>query len=173
MGLQSTVFYVAISWFPAILRDHGFSASAAGWLLTLYQAAALLAGLAVPTLIRRFKDQRGLAFCAGILGGLSVLGILIAPEHALYWMTLLGCASGPSLILALSFMGLRARTQESAAALSLMAQGIGYLIAALGPVVFGLVHDYTGGWKIGLAGVIAVTVAQGLSGLGAGRLVKV
>jgi CP family cyanate transporter-like MFS transporter len=173
MGLQSTVFYVAISWFPAILRDHGFSASAAGWLLTLYQVAALLAGLAVPTLIRRFKDQRGLAFCAGILGGLSVLGILIAPEQALIWMTLLGCASGPSLILALSFMGLRARTQESAAALSLMAQGIGYLIAACGPVLFGLIHDHTGGWKLALAGVIAVTVAQGLSGLGAGRLVKV
>jgi CP family cyanate transporter-like MFS transporter len=173
MGLQSTVFYVAISWFPAILRDHGFSASAAGWLLTLYQAAALLAGLAVPTLIRRFRDQRGLAFCASILGGLSVLGILIAPEHALFWMTLLGCASGPSLILALSFMGLRARTQESAAALSLMAQGIGYLVAAFGPVVFGLVHDHTGGWQIGLMGVIAVTVAQGLSGLGAGRGVKV
>jgi len=47
MGLQSTIFYVAISWFPAILRDHGFSATAAGWLLTLYQAAALIAGLAV------------------------------------------------------------------------------------------------------------------------------
>ena len=173
MGLQSTVFYVAISWFPAILRGHGFSASAAGWLLTLYQVAALLAGLAVPMLIRRFKDQRGLAFCASVLGGLSVLGILIAPDHAVFWMTLLGCASGPSLILALSFMGLRARTQQSAAALSLMAQGVGYLIAAFGPVVFGLLHDHTGGWTIGLVAVIAVTVMQGLCGLGAGRLLKV
>jgi MFS transporter, CP family, cyanate transporter len=173
MGLQSTVFYVAISWFPAILRDHGFSASAAGWLLTLYQAAALLAGLAVPMLIRRFKDQRGLAFCTSILGGLSVLGILVAPEQAMFWMALLGAASGPSLILALTFMGLRARTPESAAALSLMAQGVGYLIAAFGPVVFGLIHDHTGGWTIGLAGVVAVTLVQGLCGLGAGRLVKV
>jgi CP family cyanate transporter-like MFS transporter len=173
MGLQSTIFYITISWFPAILRDHGFSASAAGWLLTLYQVAALLAGLAVPMLIRRFHDQRGLAFWVGALGGLSVLGILIAPEHAIFWMTLLGCASGPSLILALSFMGLRARTQDSAAALSLMAQGVGYLIAACGPVVFGLVHDHTGGWTTGLAVVIAITAAQALCGLGAGRLVKV
>lgn len=173
MGFQSTVFYVAISWFPAILRDHGFSAAAAGWLLTLYQVAALLAGLAVPILLRHFKDQRGLAFGVSALHGLSILGILIAPEHALFWMTLLGCASGPSLILALSFMGLRARTQESAASLSLMAQGVGYLIAASGPVVFGLIHDYTGGWTLGLAGVIGVAVAQGLCGLGAGRLVKV
>jgi CP family cyanate transporter-like MFS transporter len=70
-------------------------------------------------------------------------------------------------------MGLRARTQESAAALSLMAQGIGYLIAAFGPVVFGLIHDRTGGWTIGLTGVVAVTVAQALFGMGAGRRVKV
>jgi CP family cyanate transporter-like MFS transporter len=173
MGLQSTVFYVSISWFPTFLREYGFSAAAAGWLMTLYQAAALITGLAVPMMIRRFKDQRALAFCASTLAALAVLGILMAPEQAALWMTLLGAASGPSLILALSFMGLRARTQESAAALSLMAQGVGYLIAAVGPVAFGLVHDHTGGWTIGLIGVIAIAVIQGLCGLGAGRLVKV
>lgn len=173
MGLQSTVFYVAISWFPAFLREHGFSAAATGWLLTLYQAAALVAGLAVPMMIRRFKDQRALAFCTSTVAAVAVLGLLMTPERAILWMSLLGVASGPSLILALSFMGLRARTQESAAALSLMAQGIGYLIAAVGPVAFGLVHDHTGGWTIGLIGIVAVAVLQGLCGLGAGRLVKI
>jgi CP family cyanate transporter-like MFS transporter len=173
MGLQSTLFYIAVSWFPAILRDQGFSATAAGWLLTLYQVAALIAGLAVPPLIRRFKDQRGLTLGISALNALGVLGILIAPRHAVAWMVLLGCGSGPSLILALSFMGLRARTQESAAALSLMAQGIGYLIAAIGPVVFGLIHDHTGGWVVALLGVVAIAAFQGLCGLGAGRTVKV
>jgi MFS transporter, CP family, cyanate transporter len=173
MGLQSTLFYIAISWFPAILRDAGFSATAGGWLLTLYQVAALLAGLAVPPLMRRFKDQRGLALGIAALSALGVLGILIAPRHAIAWMVLLGCGSGPSLILALSFMGLRARTQESAAALSLMAQGIGYLIAALGPVVFGLIHDHTGGWTIALLSVVAIAALQGLCGMGAGRTIKV
>jgi len=173
MGLQSTIFYVAISWFPAFLHEHGFSAAATGWLLTLYQAAALLAGLAVPAMIRRFKDQRALAFCTSSLAAVAVLGILMTPEQAILWMTLLGVASGPSLILVLSFMGLRARTQESAAALSLMAQGIGYLIAAAGPVAFGLVHDHTGGWTAGLLGVVAVAILQGICGFGAGRLVKV
>jgi CP family cyanate transporter-like MFS transporter len=173
MGLQSTVFYVAVSWFPAILRDNGFSAAAAGWLLTVYQVAALLAGLAIPGLIRRFRDQRGLAFCTSALAGLGVLGILVAPRYATVWMVVMGCGSGPSLILALSFMGLRAQSQQSAAALSLMAQGVGYLIAAFGPVVFGLVHDATTGWATALIAVIGVSLAQGLCGMGAGRTVKV
>ncbi len=173
MGFQSTVFYIAVSWYPAILRDAGFSAAAAGWELTIYQVAALVAGLAIPALIRRFKDQRVLAFSTAALSGLGVLGILLAPAYATVWMIVLGCGSGPSLILALSFMGLRARTQESAGALSLMAQGIGYLVAACGPVVFGLAHDYTGGWTIALLGMVGVALIQGLCGLGAGRALKV
>lgn len=173
MGLQSTLFYIAISWFPAILTENGFSPAAAGWLLTLYQAAALIAGLAVPWLIRQFKDQRGLAFGTSFLATLGTLGILIAPEGATAWMILLGCGSGPSLILALSFMGLRAHDQQTAAALSLMAQSIGYLVAALGPILFGLVHDLTGGWTAALFGAAAITVIQGLCGIGAGRATKI
>ena len=172
MGLQSTLFYVSISWFPAILRENGFSAVDAGWLLTVFQAAALLAGLAVPHLVRRFKDQRGLAVFTSSLSMLGTLGLLLAPRGALAWMVLLGCGAGPSLLLALSFMGLRAKTQETAAALSVMAQGLGYFVAALGPIVFGIIHDHTGGWTLALLAVVAMTILQGLFGLGAGRNTK-
>lgn len=173
MGLQSTVFYIAINWFPVILLEAGFSAAAAGWLLTLYQAAALLAGLAVPHLIRRFRDQRGLALTLGLLTMLAILGILALPGLAMLWVIVLGCGSGPALILALSFMGLRAKNHESAATLSLLAQGVGYFVAGLGPVAFGLVHDVSGGWTWALLGTAAVAAGMGAFGLGAGRSVKV
>jgi len=169
MGFQSTLFYIAVTWFPAVLRDSGFSPAAGGWLLTLFQAAALLAGLAVPPLIRRFKDQRGLALGCASLSTMATLGILLVPRGAIAWMILLGCGAGPSLILALSFMGLRAKTQEMAASLSLMSQSIGYFIAACGPILVGLVHDYTGNWTAALLGTAAVTMLQALCGIGAGR----
>jgi CP family cyanate transporter-like MFS transporter len=98
--------------------------------------------------------------------------MLVAPKAATLWMIVMGCGSGPSLILALSFMGLRAHNQESAAALSLMAQGIGYLVAALGPVIFGLAHDLTGGWTLALLGTVGVALGQALFGFGAGRNIK-
>jgi CP family cyanate transporter-like MFS transporter len=173
MGLQSTLFYIAITWYPAILRDNGFSATAAGWLLTLFQVAALLAGLPVPMLIRRFMDQRGLALAASLLVAFGTLGILIAPGAAAVWMIVLGLGAGPGLILALSFMGLRARDPATAAALSLMAQSLGYLLAACGPIAFGFVHDHVGGWSAALLGAFAIALVQGWCGMGAGRSVKI
>lgn len=137
MGFQSTVFYIAVGWFPALLRDAGFTISEAGWLLTLFQVAAVLTGLGVPLLMRRFADQRAMSFAAGLCSALGCAGLLVAPGAALLWMLLLGLGVGPGLIFALSFMGLRASTPRVAASLSLMAQGLGYALAATGPVIFG------------------------------------
>jgi CP family cyanate transporter-like MFS transporter len=173
MGLQSTLFYIAISWYPAILRDNGFSPTSAGWLLTIFQVAALLAGLPIPMLIRRFMDQRGLALTASLLVAFGTLGILVAPRAAVLWMIVLGAGAGPGLILALSFMGLRASNPTTAAALSLMAQSIGYLLAAFGPIAFGFIHEHIGGWTAPLLLSFAIALVQGACGFGAGRSAKI
>jgi hypothetical protein len=44
---------------------------------------------------------------------------------------------GACLVLALAFLSLRAQDATAAGALSAMAQSIGYLLAAAGPVIFG------------------------------------
>jgi MFS transporter, CP family, cyanate transporter len=173
MGLQSSLFYIAISWYPALLRDNGFSPTTAGWLLTLFQVAALLAGLPIPMLIRRFMDQRGLALAASLLVAVGTLGLFFAPRAAALWMIILGMGAGPGLILALSFMGLRASGPATAAALSVMAQSIGYLIAAFGPIAFGFIHDRVGGWSAALLVACALAIVQGFCGLGAGRSAKI
>jgi len=173
MGLQSTLFYIAISWYPAILRDNGFSPTSAGWLLTLFQVAALLGGLPIPMLIRRFMDQRGLALTASLLVAFGTLGLLLAPQAAVLWMIVLGAGAGPGLILALSFMGLRASNPTMAASLSLMAQSIGYLLAAFGPIAFGFIHEHVGGWTVPLLLSLTIAFVQGACGYGAGRSARI
>ena len=172
MGFQSTVFYVTVNWYPTMLREAGVPIETTGWLLTWYQVAAIVAGLAVPALIRRLRDQRALAAAAGVVSGVGTLGVLLAPQAALGWMLVLGIGSGPALILALSFMGLRAAGPRAAASLSLMAQSVGYLMAALGPVVFGLVHDLTGGWTWPMLLVVGCTLGMIACGVGAGRALR-
>jgi MFS transporter, CP family, cyanate transporter len=169
MGAQSTLFYVAISWYPVYLHEYGFAAVTSGWLLTLYQVVALLAGMAVPLLIRRLPDQRLLAAGVAALGFTATAGMWLLPQMAAGWFVMLGLGAGPSLILSLSFIGLRAGSAQTVAALSLMTQGVGYFISMLGPVAFGLLHDASGAWSLPLAFVMLVAVAQGLCGLGAGR----
>jgi CP family cyanate transporter-like MFS transporter len=48
-----------------------------------------------------------------------------------------------------------------------MAQGVGYAIAAAGPIALGAAHQITGAWSVPVLIMMAATVAQLFCGLGA------
>jgi len=169
MGLQSLAFYIVLSWLPSILQDHGASEELAGWLLFVLQALGVSTTAAVPVLARRMRDQRALAAGGSLVSLTGYLGMLFAPEMAPLWVVVLGLASGTCFVLALSFFSLRASGPQGAAALSGMAQAVGYLLATLGPVSFGALHDLTGGWTVPLTVLCFAAAAQAVAGLGAGR----
>lgn len=50
-----------------------------------------------------------------------------------------------------------------------MAQGIGYLIACLGPLGLGLLHSASGGWSLPVAMLLAALAAQTVAAFGASR----
>ena len=54
---------------------------------------------------------------------------------------------------------LRSRSASAAAELSGMAQAIGYLVAACGPLAAGVLHDVTGGWGLSVSALLACTAA--------------
>jgi CP family cyanate transporter-like MFS transporter len=169
MGLQSLSYYITIAWFPAIFQSHGIGAARAGLLITLYQLVALTALPAVPVILRHTKDQKALAVACSLTVVFSLCGFLLFPAVTSLWMVTMGLASGTSLTLALSFISLRAADHHEAAALSVMAQTVGYLFAAAGTFGFGLVHDLAGGWSTPLILWLVIALAQAVVGLGAGR----
>jgi len=173
MGLQSFSYYIVVSWFPSVLQEIGYTPSAAGWIVTLFQIVALIATLAMPSLIRRGNDQRLLAVVTPLLIVAAIFGQIAAPGAALWWIVLMGLGNGPTMILALSFFGLRTGDHRQAAALSLMAQSIGFFIAAFGPLVFGLLHDMSHGWTVPLIALAISLVVQSVAGFGAGRNTQV
>ena len=63
----------------------------------------------------------------------------------------------------------RAADSQSAAALSGFAQGAGYLIASVGPLLLGLPDTATGGWTIRGSLLIALAGGQLAAGVLAGR----
>jgi CP family cyanate transporter-like MFS transporter len=170
MGLQSLAYYVTLTWLPEILREEGMSAARAGWMLGLTQAVAIVTIFLAPVIAGRRSSQRGIVAAAVSLSGAGTLGLLVAGSTAsALWVVLLGLGQGACFSLALTFFALRAPDSEHAAALSGMAQTAGYLLAAAGPFLFGVLRDATHAWDVPLALLLAITVCLLIAGLGAAR----
>ncbi|CUK21943.1 Inner membrane transport protein YeaN [Achromobacter sp. 2789STDY5608615] len=173
LGINSFVFYVGVSWLPAILRDAGYSAERAGSLHGLLQLMSAGPALFLAPVVRRMKDQRAAAFCSAAASLVAFSGLIVAPRWATLWIVLLGLGTGGGIILGLMFVGLRASHAQQAAALSGMAQCIGYLFAASGPTLVGALHDRLGGWSVALGLCAGLCVAMAGCGLLAGRNIQV
>ncbi|MDQ3913358.1 MAG: MFS transporter [Actinomycetota bacterium] len=171
MGLQSLAYYVVLTWLPEILQEEGgMSASRAGWMLALAQAVGIASMFLAPVLAERRPSQRGAVMGAVTLTGAGTLGLLLAADTATaLWVVILGLGQGACFSLALTFFALRTPDSKHAAALSGMAQSVGYLLAAVGPFLFGALHDATHAWTVPLALLFAVVVGLLLTGLGAAR----
>jgi CP family cyanate transporter-like MFS transporter len=76
---------------------------------------------------------------------------------------------GPVRPLALTLIVLRSATPLVAAGLGGVAQCLGYLLAAAGPVVVGALHDLTGGWSWPLALLLVLLLPMAWAGWGAAR----
>ncbi|EQB8710062.1 CynX/NimT family MFS transporter [Klebsiella aerogenes] len=169
LGINSLVYYVIVGWLPAILQSMGYSEAQAGSLHGLLQLATAAPGLAIPLVLHRLKDQRGIAVLVALMCVVSTLGLWLLPGQAVIWTLIFGFGSGATMILGLTFIGLRASSAHQAAALSGMAQTIGYLLAACGPPLIGKIHDAYGDWHIPLIIVALIAVVMALFGALAGR----
>jgi len=161
MGLQSLLFYTTAAWIPEIYIAQGLAPDKAGWMFSIMQFSQVPMALAVPIIASKMTSQRPLVimftsfYLVGFVGVVmewTTLGIL--------WMILLGLAGGASFSLAMMFFTLRTRTAFEAADLSGFAQSLGYLFAAIGPILFGYLHDLFGSWNT--AGWLFVVVAMTL-----------
>lgn len=169
LGLNSLIYYVIIGWLPTILISHGYSEAQAGSLHGLLQLATAAPGLAIPLILHRFNDQRWIAALVSLLCTVGAAGLWFVPGQAVIWTLLFGFGSGATMILGLTFIGLRASSAHQAAALSGMAQSVGYLLAACGPPVMGKLHDASGSWYLPLSGVTVLAIIMAIFGLYAGR----
>ena len=152
MGLQSLLYYAALSWLPTMFQDRGMSAVTAGNLLALMGAGNLIGALVVPVLAHRAPSQRALVVPSMTAMGVGLAGSLWAPlGTAAIWVSILGIGQGACLGLAIFFTMARSPDPGTAASLSAFAQSAGYLIASAGPLELGLLHSATGSWNIPVA----------------------
>lgn len=160
MALQSMVFYTLIDWFTPYASSQGISQESAGWMLFAYQAVAIVANLVCMSALKKYRDQRGISFIASLAIFTGLAGLLVFPALPLLWLVIAGLGAGASMVICLSLFNLRATDHRQAAALSGMAQCVGYGVAALGPLVFGMLHEVSHGWTVPLIVLTAVNALQ-------------
>ncbi|WP_324649694.1 MFS transporter [Georgenia sp. H159] len=168
MGLQSSVFYILVTWLPTVEAELGLDPRAAGWHLFVYQVVGMVSGLLLTVLMRGRADLRGLGVGISLFSVTAMTGLYLLPGAALLWVALAAVGSGSALVLALSLFGLRTAHPGHTAQLSSMAQTVGYGIAAGGPLLAGWVGG-TAGWELVLVLAGSIAVVQTVVVLGAAR----
>ncbi|MDL5157732.1 MFS transporter [Actinomycetospora termitidis] len=170
MGLQSLQFYSFTAWAPTLFVDRGRSAAEAGLLLSLAGLCSLVTSAATPVLATRRPSQFHLVALLVGLWVVGYVGLLIAPGSlAPLWMVLVGLGQGVGISLGLTLITLRSPDAAHTSQLSGMAQGVGYVIAAAGPLGLGAIHDATGSWTWPVVALLVMLVPLTVAGLGAAR----
>lgn len=170
LGLQSFAFYVILAWLPDILISRDFSSAEAGWLLSLSQITGVVGSVSIPYIAAKKNDQRLLVWILTLFEAISLTGLWLGNNWAVpLWVSLLGFAMGGSFGLALLFIVLRSTDSETTAELSGMSQSIGYLLAAVGPIIIGLTYDATGSWDVALFILFGTVFLKLYMGIGAGK----
>ncbi len=165
-SVSSINVYAAFAWLPQLLVDTaGVSHAAAGVLLSLYAFVGLPAGLVVPLLAARLKNVSILLYFAVGCFIVGYGGLIFAPAAApALWVVISGI--GPMLFpVALVLINARTRSHAGSVALSGFVQGVGYIIAAFSPVVFGILHDVTGSWTPSILFLVVLSLSAIPAGL--------
>ncbi|MBN0048958.1 MFS transporter [Streptomyces actuosus] len=168
-GLQATAAYVTMGWMAQIFRDAGVPAGTAGLLLAVTMVMGVPLAFVIPRLATRLPNQGPIVLALGACGLAGYTGLYLAPAAGAWaWALLLG-VSNCAFPLALTMVGMRARTGAGVAQLSAFAQSTGYLISVPGPLLVGVLYQSSGGWGIPLAAMGALMVPQMIVGVLAGR----
>lgn len=168
-GLQATGAYITMGWMPQIFRDAGVSASTAGVLLALTMALGVPLSFVLPQLASRLRHQGVLVVVLGSCGLVGYTGLWLAPAAGAWaWALLLGI-SNCAFSLALTMIGMRARSSAGVVRLSAFAQSVGYLISIPGPLLVGVLYQHTGGWDLPIILMAGLLIPQIAAGVLAGR----
>ena len=166
-GLVNGGYTSLVAWLPAYYQQHGASVEKSGSLLAAMTVFQAICALLLPLAAARFKDRRPW-LVAGLTAQLiGIVGLAAWPEAApLLWVAVAGAGLGGtfsvSLVTALDHSG----DHRIAASLVAFVQGLGFVIAAIAPVVAGRVRDLTGGFTgawimlaVSISAMIVLTLA--------------
>jgi CP family cyanate transporter-like MFS transporter len=173
-GLQSMLFYGTATWLPTILVSKGFTLSNAGFAVSITGLMGSVIGIAAPHFSSKLRDLKILLALMGAIAALSVAAIIL--DHGwrlVLWLFISNIALSVTFPLSLLLTVTRSVEAGETRSLSIMAQSIGYLMAAVSPGIVGAIFDATLNWNIALIFPVILGILLGAVGYFAGKPEKI
>jgi CP family cyanate transporter-like MFS transporter len=165
-GSQSILFYGGITWLASIYIERGWGAVEAGGLVALFTGIGLVPTLAVPLLADRLGTRRSQLTAAALASICGAALIALTPGEAagspltFAAVALLGLGIGAYFPLALTLPVDVAGDAADAASISALMLLVGYLLAAMSPVILGFVRDTAGDFVAVTWILVAIAASQ-------------
>lgn len=148
MGIQSLVYYCLVALLPTVLVSYGLPQVETGIVFSVIQLAMLPVMFISPIIASKMKDQSIMIYIVGILMFLGVGMLVVLKAQFIYLSAIIiGTAIGLAFTLSILFFSIKSKTMDGTIKISGKAQSVGYLIAACGPPIFGMLHDWDSSWK--------------------------
>lgn len=158
-SMTSLITYAMFAWLPVIVTSAGGSEALGGAMVATFSGVGFLATLVTPRLCARAANPFPIVAASALCFLVGFAGLLWAPLAApIVWAIFLGL--GPSTFpAAITLINLRSRTESGSAALSGFTQGMGYLLASPGPLIFGILYNATGRWELSFGFLLVPLIA--------------
>lgn len=154
MGIQSFMFYGVVVWLPKIIVEKGYDIHFATSVTLVSQFIAVPVALFGPILLTRLRNKYKPIYMASLCSlyfiSLMLLFFCNSPTLLYFIAFLFGMPMGGVFSIALLFVSQKSSSFFISVKLSAMAQGGGYLIASVAPLLMGKLHDIFGGFRQGI-----------------------
>lgn len=149
MAISSMMAYNFFAWYPSIIMSFGYDEHFASQMMLLSQCIIIPISYFVPVILGTLRKTHK-TFIMGIICAIYAFVFILfslphPPTYQVWILTLcsilIGIPVGGAFSIAILFISTKSQNVRIATKLSSMAQGIGYLIASLGPLLIGWLHD--------------------------------
>ena len=164
-GLQSMLFYGTATWLPTILVSKGYTLGHAGLAVSITGLFGSLVGIAAPHYASKLKNIRTLLLLLGVMISASFAAVILDSGWRLViWLLISNIGLSITFPLSLLLTVTRSIEAGETRSLSIMAQSIGYLMAAFAPGIVGAIFDSTLSWNTAL--LVPLVLGLFLAGVG-------
>jgi MFS transporter, CP family, cyanate transporter len=163
-GLVNGGYTSLVAWMPAYYQQLGQGVKESGALLAMLTVFQATSALLLPMAASRFgrgKDRRPW-LVLGLVSQLFGFGLLLFAPLAMPIIAVALLGGGLGGVFALTLVLTLDHTDDHALAARLVAfvQGVGFVIAAIAPVIAGIVRDASGGFTLSWAMLAASLIAM-------------